>query len=105
MSGTDGYSVNYPALDGIRQSLEDCHLSLTSTVGRTGPGLTAISDVYPAWSTSVATRAVNTVFTGNLAGHASDIAGYAAHVRTSITTYANSEQAAQGGVASVSGAA
>jgi hypothetical protein len=102
MSGTGGYTVNYPALDGIRQSLEDCHISLTSTVEQTGPGRTVLSDTYH-WSTSAANSYASLVTDGNLGGHANDIAGYAAHVHTSIVGYATSEVAAQSDVASVAG--
>lgn len=105
MSGTDGYIVNYPALDGVRQSLEDCNLSLTGTVGQTGPGCTAAAEANPAWATSAATHHAHAVITGNLAGHANDIAGYAVHVHISIVGYGNADQAATGAVASVAGGA
>jgi hypothetical protein len=103
MSGTDGYIVNYPALDGVRQSLEDCHLSLTTTMGRTAPGCTAAAEAYRGWSTSAATHQAHAVITANLTGHTNNIADYAVGVHTSVLTYSNADQAATGAVASVTG--
>lgn len=101
MSGSDGYSVNYPALDGVRQALEATHANLNVAVVQTAPGCTVAADAYPAWSTSAAVRNLHLECSTNISSQADDIARYAAGVGGSIVSYGTADQTTRGNVTRV----
>jgi hypothetical protein len=99
--GDTGFSVNYPALEGVRQALEYTHASLKANLDQTAPGCTAVADAYPGWSTSAALRDLHGHYAARVTGHANDIAGYATDVQTAIGTYQAADYGVQGDVDSI----
>jgi hypothetical protein len=98
MSDTRGFSVHYPSLETVRQSLLDTHASLAATVQDTQGGNTALADAYPAWATSAVLARLQAAHAEKINGHAQELAGYAIRVQLSMDNYRDADNASQGSI-------
>ena len=101
MTDAQQYGVHYPALETVRQALQQGRAKLTDTVESTQDGCTAAARAYPGWATSAALLNVHAAQAANLRTHASDIGHCADRLQISADNYRTADQAVQDSIVGI----